>query len=146
MYILHANFCACSFNRTQNLIFPIKFEKKYDNSIPQQAKLTKTRSIPCCKISILHANFFTIPCNGIRDRTNTRRKKQNGNAPWAAKTQITSLLFQMIYILYIFFCAISSTRHRNQRIPKISENWNYSATYWVIFPKVDASQFTVGLH
>ena len=35
--------------------------------------------------------------------------------------EIASLLFQMIYILYINFCAILSTRNRDQYSLKISE-------------------------
>ena len=46
-------------------------------------------------------------------------EKQNSSAPYRAIcTQITSLLFLMICILYINFCAILSTRNRDQRIPK----------------------------
>ena len=36
-------------------------------------------------------------------------------------TKIAPLLFLMIYILHINFCPISSSRNRDQRIPKIPE-------------------------
>ena len=48
--------------------------------------------------------------------------KCNSSATYRAiYTQIASLLFLMISILYIKFCAISSTGNRDQLIPKIPE-------------------------
>ena len=49
-------------------------------------------------------------------------EKQNSSAPYRAiYSQTTSLLFLMIYILYVNFCAILSTINRDQRTPKILE-------------------------
>ena len=84
----------------------------------------KTIGMSCFKISILHKKFCTIPCNRIRDRTITRilKKKKNGIAVSPTEIHVSkmeSLLFLIIYILYINFCAISSSRNGDQRIPKI---------------------------
>ena len=48
-------------------------------------------------------------------------EKQNSRALYRATyTQIPSLLLIMVHILYANFCAISSSRNRDQCIPKIS--------------------------
>ena len=67
----------------------------------------------------LHVKFSTIPSNRIRDITTTRiLGKRNNSAPCLATyTQMASFLFLMTYILYINFCAISSTRNRDQHVP-----------------------------
>ena len=49
-------------------------------------------------------------------------KKRNSSTPYkATRTQIASLLFLMIYILYVNFCAISFRGKEDWHIPKISE-------------------------
>ena len=49
-------------------------------------------------------------------------KKQNSSVPYRVIcSQIVSLLFLIMYILYINFCAILSTRNRDQFILKVPE-------------------------
>ena len=62
---------------------------------------------------ILHAKFCMILGNRIRNWTIKRiMKKRNSSSPYiATSTQIVPLLFLMMYILYIIFCAILSTRN-----------------------------------
>ena len=62
--------------------------------------------------------------------------KWNSSAPYLVTcTQIASLLFLLIYIVHVSFCAISSTRNRKQLILKILEKYDNSTTCWAIFTK-----------
>ena len=62
--------------------------------------------------------------------------KRNSNVPYRATcTQIASLFFLIIYILYTNFCAILSTINRDMLMPKISRKSYDSATCWQIFSK-----------
>ena len=63
IYISHINFCAISFNRTQNLHFLKNSGKNCDYSTPYYGGLAKIVSVSSFKVSILHAKFCTIPCN-----------------------------------------------------------------------------------
>ena len=87
--------------------FSWKFWKNWDYSAPYQAILSKTILMPSSKLSILHAKFRMITCNRIRDRTITRILQKTEYRD--IYTQIASMLFLMIYIMYLKFCAISST-------------------------------------
>ena len=72
-------------------------------------------------------------------------EKRNISAPyWAMCTQITSMLFLMMDILYINFCAISSTRNRDCLFPKFWKKWNYSASVSAISFSVVGHQFKFG--
>ena len=62
-------------------------------------------------------------------------KRDSSVTHWAMCIQIASFLFVMIYILYINFWTISSTKNQHQRIRKIPKNCNYSTTCRAIFTK-----------
>ena len=83
----------------------------------------KFMSILFFNVSILQANFVRF--HAIESETEQSRKfwkKRNSSDPYKdICTQIASLLFLMMQILHIHFCAISSTRNRDQVIPKILE-------------------------
>ena len=130
-----------SFNRTQDLHFFQNFEKIVATAPPWKLLLTKIILKSHCKISILHTckilackfffkhwiiheKFCMIPCYRIWDRTTIRilGEKKGIAAPLKTTcTQIASLLFLIVYILFINFCATSLTRNQDQRIPKILE-------------------------
>ena len=87
-------------------------------------------SILCAKFVWFHAVESKI------ELTYEFWEKWSSSAPyWVICTQIALLLFLLIYILHIKFCANSSTRNRGQRIPQICKKCNYSAASWAIFTK-----------
>ena len=83
-----------------------------DNSSSYQVMFSK--NISSSKISILHANDF-VRFHAVESETELPqefwKKRNNCVSYWAMYTQIVSLLFLTIYILYIIFRAISSTRN-----------------------------------
>ena len=88
---------------------------------PLASYARKIISVSYFKVSIMHAKFCTL--HVIKWKIRLSKEfwvKWNSSAVyWATCTQITSLCFLIIYILCINFCAISSTRNWDQRIPKI---------------------------
>ena len=102
-----------------------RFVKNFrDYKASQQAMPAKIISKSPFKVSTLNAKFCVIPRDRIRDRISQKFcEKRRRNAPyWAICIQIAPLLFLILLILYINFCAISSSRNQNQLIPKIMEN------------------------
>ena len=71
MYILHLNFCAISYNRTQKSVYTKSSGKIVITALP-----AKVVSMSFNKA--LNTKFRTIPCNRIRDRTITRVFWENG--------------------------------------------------------------------
>ena len=99
--------------------FSTKFWKNCNNSVPQQARVAKIISISCCKISIRHAKFFTIPCNRIRDRTTTRilgkAKQQNPRLSYMCPNCII-VFSNDIYYVYKFLCNFIHQKSRSTYI------------------------------
>ena len=63
-------------------------------------------------------------------------EKLKSSAPyWAICTQITSLLFLIIYILCTFFVQFHPLETKISISQKFRKSWNYSTTYEVIFTK-----------
>ena len=60
IYVLHINFCAISFNRTQDVRFPKNYGKIVATAPPSKAMLAKIISILSFKVSILHAKFLRV--------------------------------------------------------------------------------------
>ena len=84
-----------------------------------------------CQSYILKCVQSFVRFYGIESKIGLSKEfwKQFGNsAPYRAIfTKILSLLFLIIYILYVHFCAFSSTRNQDQHVPKIPEKHNISA-------------------
>ena len=60
--------------------------------------VAKFISMSTFKVNIFHANFYTISCNRIRDRTTTRIWGINEIAVPPMCIQMASLLFLIIYV------------------------------------------------
>ena len=123
------NACKCwdiSFNKRQDLYFP-EHSEKLRLQRPLGSFARKNISMAFFKVNILHSKFCMISFHRIRDKTITRiLEKRNSSVSYYTQcssmyTQTASLLFLIIYILYINFCANSSTRSRDQFVPKIPE-------------------------
>ena len=69
--VLHINFWAISFNRTQHLHFP-KNSRKFMTIAPPSKLCSQKLHQSSYKTSILQAKLCTIPCIRIRGRTTTR--------------------------------------------------------------------------
>ena len=80
------------------------------------AKITSKSSF---KVSAFYSKCFTTEIECKIELSQEIWKNGIASAPTEAlSTQIASLIFLMIYILYIIFCTISPTRNRDPVIIK----------------------------
>ena len=120
---MHINFCAILFNRTHDLHFPQNSGKIVIAAPP--SKLFPQKVYQCHLLKEVYCMQNFVRFHAIEFKIELSQKlweKRNNSAPyWAICTHIVSLLFLIIHILCINFCEISSSRNRDERIPKISE-------------------------
>ena len=120
---MHINFCAISYNRTQDLHFSKNFGKIVITTFPR--KLCPQKLYLCHVLKYVHCMQNFVRLHAIESEIELSQKfwgKQNSSSLyWAIRTYFESLLYIMIYTLYINFCAISSTINIVKLIPKIPE-------------------------
>ena len=94
----------------------------------------KIASMSSSTVSKLHAKYSTIPCNRNWNKLSQEFwEKRNSSAPYRTMyTQIVSLLFLLIYIMYIKFYLL---KIEISLFKKFREKCYFSATYWAIFTK-----------
>ena len=135
--ILHMNLCAISFNRTQDLHFAKNSEKIVTTLPPSNLCSRQLYIYNLVKQVYCMQNFVWFYATGSKIKLPEEFwGKLNSSAPyWAIYTQIASLLFLMIYILYINFVEFCPLETQISVFQKFWKKWNYSANCWAIFTK-----------